>query len=296
QKSEYSLNQHLANNLIDLYINLPSKNRYRRPASYVSRGYRTRRMAVDFSVPLITNVKCAKLFVEALARHKEFEIETVDYKASNRTIVLPGLVNIQTFVPGISTAASKDFENVSKSSIASGFTIIGAMPTGIPKNVEDKATFAIAQTNTRNHAHCDFFLSMNATASNANDRLKETAGLFIPFTPVAGRATANVAEAAKHFSSWPVNSPIVTDAEGTDLASILLLASLHNRSVHITAINSRDDMELIKMSKDKELQVTCDIEIYSLFLTREETGSNLLPTKADQDAFWNNLQVFDCIT
>jgi carbamoyl-phosphate synthase/aspartate carbamoyltransferase len=47
QKSEYSLNQHLANNTIDLYINLPSSNRFRRPASYMSSGYRTRRLAVD---------------------------------------------------------------------------------------------------------------------------------------------------------------------------------------------------------------------------------------------------------
>ncbi|KAK7681733.1 hypothetical protein QCA50_015080 [Cerrena zonata] len=38
QKSEYSLTQHLANNLIDMYINLPSKNHYRRPASYASKG------------------------------------------------------------------------------------------------------------------------------------------------------------------------------------------------------------------------------------------------------------------
>ncbi|KAG0278845.1 hypothetical protein BGZ95_002994 [Linnemannia exigua] len=296
QKSEYSLNQHLANNLIDLYINLPSKNRYRRPASYVSKGYRTRRMAVDFSVPLITNVKCAKLFVEALARHKDFEIESVDYKASNRTVTLPGLVNIQAFIPGISTAGSKDFENVSKTSISSGFTMIGAMGTGIPKGVEDGASLAIALTNGRDHAHCDYFLSMNANVDNANNALKETNALFIPFTPVAGRAMANVSEAAKYFSSWSANSPIVTDAKGTDLASILLLASLHNRSVHITGVSSRDDMALILMSKDKELQVTCDIEVYSLFLTREETGSNLLPTKADQDAFWNSLHVFDCFT
>ncbi|KAI1287528.1 hypothetical protein EDD11_010338, partial [Mortierella claussenii] len=296
QKSEYSLNQHLANNLIDLYINLPSKNRYRRPASYVSKGYRTRRMAVDFSIPLITNVKCAKLFVEALARHKEFEIESVDYKASNRTVTLPGLVNVQALVPGISTAASKDFENVSKSSIASGFTIVGAMATGSPKGVEDNASLAIALTNTRNHAHCDYFLSMNANVDNANSRLKETAALFIPFAPIAGRALANVSEAAKYFSSWPVNSPIVTDAKGTDLASILLLASLHNRSVHITGVSSRDDMALIMMSKDRGLQVTSDIEVYSLFLTQEETGSKLLPTKADQDAFWAGLHVFDCFT
>ncbi|OAQ24569.1 aspartate carbamoyltransferase, partial [Linnemannia elongata AG-77] len=296
QKSEYSLNQHLANNLIDLYINLPSKNRYRRPASYVSKGYRTRRMAVDFSVPLITNVKCAKLFVEALARHKDIEIESVDYKASNRTVTLPGLINIQALIPGISNAGSKDFEEISKTSISSGFTMIGAMGTGIPKGVEDSASLAIALNNGNNHAHCDYFLSMNANVDNANNSLKETNALFIPFSPVAGRAMANVSEAAKYFNSWPANSHIITDAKGTDLASILLLASLHNRSVHITGVSSRDDMALIQMSKDKELQVTCDIEIYSLFLTREETGSALLPSKADQDAFWNSLHVFDCFT
>ncbi|KAG0022563.1 hypothetical protein BGZ82_010993 [Podila clonocystis] len=296
QKSEYSLNQHLANNLIDLYINLPSKNRYRRPASYVSKGYRTRRMAVDFSVPLITNVKCAKLFVEALARHKDFEIESVDYKDSNRTVTLPGLVNIQALIPGISSAASKDFDMVTKTSISSGFTLIGAMATGIPKGVEDKVSLTIALTNGRDHAHCDYFLSQNATVKNAHHRLKETNALFIPFDPIAGHAVASVAEAAKHFHSWPFGSPIVTDAKGTDLASILLLASLHSRSVHITGVSSADDMNLISLSKEKGLQVTCDIEVFSLFLTREEAGSNLLPTKAEQDAFWSNLHVFDCFT
>ncbi|KAG0024311.1 hypothetical protein BGZ81_007753 [Podila clonocystis] len=296
QKSEYSLNQHLANNLIDLYINLPSKNRYRRPASYVSKGYRTRRMAVDFSVPLITNVKCAKLFVEALARHKDFEIESVDYKDSNRTVTLPGLVNIQALIPGISSAASKDFDMVTKTSISSGFTLIGAMATGIPKGVEDKASLTVALTNGRDHAHCDYFLSQNATVKNAHHRLKETNALFIPFAPIAGHAVASVAEAARHFHSWPFGSPIVTDAKGTDLASILLLASLHSRSVHITGVSSADDMNLISLSKEKGLQVTCDIEVFSLFLTREEAGSNLLPTKAEQDAFWSNLHVFDCFT
>src|SRR5258705_5648956 len=58
QKSEYSLTQHLANNLIDMYINLPSKNNYRRPASYASKGYHTRRMAVDFAVTLLKLRRC----------------------------------------------------------------------------------------------------------------------------------------------------------------------------------------------------------------------------------------------
>ncbi|KAH7089194.1 hypothetical protein FB567DRAFT_591301 [Paraphoma chrysanthemicola] len=78
QKAEYSLTQHLSSNLIDLYINLPSSNRFRRPANYMSRGYRTRRMAVDYQTPLVTNVKNAKLLIEAIARHYDLEVTKVD--------------------------------------------------------------------------------------------------------------------------------------------------------------------------------------------------------------------------
>ncbi len=84
QKSEYSLTQHLANNLIDLYINLPSNNRFRRPANYMSRGYRTRRMAVDYQTPLVTNVKNAKMLIEALSRHYDFEISEIDSLPSSQ--------------------------------------------------------------------------------------------------------------------------------------------------------------------------------------------------------------------
>ncbi|KAF1985136.1 aspartate carbamoyltransferase [Aulographum hederae CBS 113979] len=80
QKPEYSLTQHLSQNLIDLYINLPSSNRFRRPANYMSRGYRTRRMAVDYQTPLVTNVKNAKILIEALARQYDLEISKVDYQ------------------------------------------------------------------------------------------------------------------------------------------------------------------------------------------------------------------------
>ena len=72
--------------MIDLYINLPSRNKYRRPANYMSKGYRTRRMAVDLSIPLITNVKCAKLFVEALSRPHDFAISSVDYQTSHNIL------------------------------------------------------------------------------------------------------------------------------------------------------------------------------------------------------------------
>ena len=80
QREEYSLTHALANNLIDLYINLPSSNRYRRPATHMSKGYRTRRMAIDFQTPLVTNVKIAKILIEAISRDYDFAISRVDYQ------------------------------------------------------------------------------------------------------------------------------------------------------------------------------------------------------------------------
>ena len=78
QRNEFSLTHALANNLIDLYINLPSSNRFRRPANYMSKGYRTRRMAVDYQTPLVTNVKNAKILIEAIARNYDLSISSND--------------------------------------------------------------------------------------------------------------------------------------------------------------------------------------------------------------------------
>lgn len=61
--------RHLADFLskkhFDLVINLPMRNGgARRVSNFMTHGYRTRRLAVDYSVPLVTDVKCAKLLVE----------------------------------------------------------------------------------------------------------------------------------------------------------------------------------------------------------------------------------------
>jgi carbamoyl-phosphate synthase/aspartate carbamoyltransferase len=221
QKAEYSLTQHLANNLIDLYINLPSKNRYRRPASYISKGYRSRRMAVDFAIPLITNVKCAKLFIEAIIRKPTFDITSVDFKTSHEAFTFPGLVSVEAFVPGAAESGSPDFGLSTQGAIRGGFTIIQMIPQGITSAVEDEISLQRAQGNASGQAHCDYFFSVAATADNAS-RLGDalTAGakaLFIPFNNFYGSGN-KVTSVAEHFAAWPADKPIVTDARKTDLA------------------------------------------------------------------------------
>ena len=56
---------YLADNKFDLVINLATRDGGSRAASsFITQGYRTRRMAIDYSIPLITDVKIVKLFVE----------------------------------------------------------------------------------------------------------------------------------------------------------------------------------------------------------------------------------------
>ena len=65
-----SMADFLTNKRFDLVINLPRLDSgARRVSAFVpTYGYRTRRMAVDYSVPVVVDVKCAKLLVEAMER------------------------------------------------------------------------------------------------------------------------------------------------------------------------------------------------------------------------------------
>lgn len=56
-RPEYSLSEYMSNKEIDMYINLPSNNHFRRPANFLSAGYKSRRQAIDRSIPLVTNIK-----------------------------------------------------------------------------------------------------------------------------------------------------------------------------------------------------------------------------------------------
>ncbi|KAJ3989224.1 hypothetical protein F5890DRAFT_1487470 [Lentinula detonsa] len=299
QKSEYSLTQHLANNLIDMYINLPSKNHYRRPASYTSKGYHTRRMAVDYAIPLITNVKNAKLLAEALVRKLPLDVSTVDSKSSHRTHTFPGLVNVAAFVPGLALPNNQDLIEATRASISAGFTTAIVIPQAQDNGIVDHATLEVAKANVLGSAYCNFALSLSASADNTHifdeELIADAKALFIPFR-IANKPIPLSAVAA-HFSSWPTEKPIITDAKGSDLASLLLLASLHSRSIHVTDVQNVDDLLLISLSKAKNLKVTCDVSVYSLFFTRAQFPSaSFLPSPEDQKALWKKLDLIDAFS
>lgn len=93
-----SMADYLSNQHFDLVINLPMRSGGAgRVSSFIpSYGYRTRRMAVDYSVPLLTDVKCTKLLIESLRvlNSKAPTVKThIDSISSSKVIRLPGLID-----------------------------------------------------------------------------------------------------------------------------------------------------------------------------------------------------------
>jgi hypothetical protein len=84
--------------------------------------------------------------------------------------------------------------------------------------------------------------------------------------------------------------PIVTDTKTTALATLLLLASLHTRKLHVSSVTTAQDIRLIALSKKKGLAITCDVSVYSLsFSQADYPECKFLPTGRDQKALWEHL-------
>lgn len=60
--SYQNMADYLSQKMICLVINLPLRQHRTTPA--ITKGYITRRMAIEYSVPLVTDVKCAKLLIK----------------------------------------------------------------------------------------------------------------------------------------------------------------------------------------------------------------------------------------
>ena len=81
KENKPNITDYLRNKEIELTINIPKNQE----TNELTNGYIIRRMSVDHSIPLITNLQVAILLVEALYNYKE---EDLEIKAWNEYSVL----------------------------------------------------------------------------------------------------------------------------------------------------------------------------------------------------------------
>lgn len=302
---ESNVEKHLKDHNVHLCIICPSRSN-RRSASFFSRGYLTRRKALEFNIPLLTNVKFSKFLVEALNIYRhQIPIGPYDIHDTRRLIQLPGLIDMHVHVREPGQTHKEDWDSCTAAALSGGFTIIGAMPNTNPSIVDAESIDIVLQIASQK-ARCDYGIYLGASQTNALTITKLSQKsialkMYLNHTFTTLKMD-NFSCWIEHFQNWPTDVPICCHAEGSSMAAVILLASLYDRSVHICHLSRKDEIEIVKKAKEKGIKVTCEVTPHHLFLTPtdiEKLPENLrkvapkLASEEDRKALWENMDVID---
>ncbi|XP_060662092.1 CAD protein [Drosophila nasuta] len=302
------LAEFLANKQFDLVINLPMRGGgVRRVSSFMTHGYRTRRLAVDYSIPLVTDVKCTKLLVESMrvtGRNPGMKTHT-DCMTSRRIVKLPGFIDVHVHLREPGATHKEDFASGTAAALAGGVTMVCAMPNTNP-SIVDRDTFNQFRELARLGARCDYALYVGASDTNwehVHELATQACGLKMYLNDTFGTLRlSDMAAWQRHLSRWPKRAPIVCHAERQSTAAVILLAHLLERPVHICHVARKEEIQLIRAAKEKGIRVTCEVCPHHLFLSTkdvERLGAGmaevrpLLCSPEDQEALWEHMEYID---
>lgn len=313
--SSTSINQrtvadYLTRKHFDLVINIPMKSSSFRASLFMTQGYQARRIAIENSIPLITNVKNVRLMVQAL-KHLNCKLPVVntlvDCLTKTRLVKLPGLIDVHVHLREPGGEHKEDILTGTTAALAGGYTMVCAMPNTNPAIV-DEQSLRLVENLYKQKAVCDYGLYLGATANNSEQivALAERAcGLKMYLNETFNALRMDKLEDwVKHFKTWPKSKPICCHSEEHQLAAVLYLAQLYDRHVHICHVSTRQDIELIKSAKDKGLKVTCEVAPHHLFYTVDDMDqfSSMvkevrprLKSNDDRDALWQHFDSIDMI-
>ncbi|XP_054723164.1 CAD protein-like [Uloborus diversus] len=300
-----NITDYLAQKEFDVVINLPMHSGGYARASH---GYQTRRMAVNYAIPLITDVKCAKLLIESLYRIRgEPPVKPyIDCLTASRMVTLPGLIDVHVHMRDPGATHKEDFASGTAAALAGGVTLVCVMPNTNPP-VTDKDSFNLALQKAKAGARCDYALFAGATPDNAESLqsiFSSIVGLKMYLNPTYGPLQLHSLEDWKqHFERCPHDIPLCVHAEGSTAAKAILLSVFTHRSIHICHVATKDEILLIKEAKEKGIPITCEVCPHHLFLSSEDLpglGNSKgqvrpsLGSLEDQKALWDNIHIIDC--
>lgn len=274
----------------------------------MTHGYRTRRLAVDYSIPLVTDVKCVKLLVEAMKvmKMRAPPMKTnIDCMTSRQLIKLPGFIDVHVHLREPGATHKEDFASGTAAALAGGVTLVCAMPNTNPSIVDQK-TFQLFKDLAKNGARCDYALFVGASSDNFQDICElasEAAALKMYLNETFTTLKLNdMTIWEKHLQNWPKNAPLCVHAEKQATAAIILLASLVDRPIHICHVARKEEILIIKAAKERGIKITCEVCPHHLFLSTKDVNKlghgrsevrPILCSSEDQQALWDNMDIID---
>lgn len=273
----------------------------------MTHGYRTRRLAVDYSIPLVTDVKCTKLLVEAMRRSgRAPPMKThTDCMTSRPMIKLPGFIDVHVHLREPGATHKEDFASGTAAALAGGITLVCAMPNTNPAIVNQQ-NFSLFKELAKNGARCDYALFVGASSDNYNqiyELASEAAALKMYLNETFTTLKLNdMTVWEKHLANWPKHAPLCVHAEKQATAAIILLANLIDRPIHVCHVARKEEIQIIKTAKERGMKITCEVCPHHLFLSTKDLSRigngrsevrPILCSPEDQQALWDNMDIID---
>jgi carbamoyl-phosphate synthase / aspartate carbamoyltransferase / dihydroorotase len=219
---------------------------------------------------------------------------------------IPGLIDPHVHLREPGATHKEDWDSGTAAALAGGITLLLAMPNTRPP-VTDAESFQLSLSAAEQKARCDYAQFIGAGADNVESLpalAGKAAGMKMYLDQTYGPLRLDdMTLWVEHLARWPRHAPIAVHAESRTMAAVILASSLHSRPVHICHVSLREEILLIRLAKEKGVQVTCEVCPHHLFLTTEDIPAigagrsevrPRLAAPADRDALWQNLDVIDC--
>ena len=290
-----------------LVINVSIPNKIR-SLNLKTGGYFIRRLAIDYGVSVITNIKCAKLYINSVIRNynNSIKIGDADVKTTNRYIKLPMLIDMHVHVREPGGEQKETWDTCSRAALKGGNGLICAMPNTNPCcTTED--VYNLVDRLARTKSVCDYMIFFGADGENYKDlekmNPKVCAIKFYLNETYSTLKINNISVLREYFIYCPDDMLMCFHAEVEMVGVVLYLASIYNKRVHICHLSRKDEIEMVKDAKSKGLRVTCEVTPHHLFFNDENiksldpnfrTVKPVLNTKEDRDALWENMDIIDC--
>ena len=270
----------------------------------------------------------------------------IDCFSSMKTIRLPGLIDVHVHVREPGEEYKEDWSTCTKAALAGGICTILAMPNTKPAvmSLSDIA-YVDSLASKKAHCNYGLFMGANSlnyypsamlvnptntknnlTNNNTNNNLTknnpnnpnnpiEPCALKLYLNSTHGDLTLqSMDDWVKHLINWKQlypRKPICVHAESTTLAAFLFMLMNHftpqdSPRVHICHVSSAEEINLVKIVKQKQYPFTCEVAPHHLFAN---TISNLIHSESipsyttvkpplgknhDVDALWANMDIIDC--
>lgn len=270
-----------------------------------SRGYYLRRCAIENGVGLLTDVKNARLFIDALLRRRKAVVKSaIDCMNSHRIIKLPGLIDPHVHIREPGDVHKGDWDSETAAAIAGGVTTVFVMPNTKPP-ITNLKNLNLIRSCADTKGRCRYGIILGATMDNHDD-LEEimekspegVIGLKMYLDETYTKSDLQFTDwtmVEKHFACWRWRHPIIVHTEYDNLLKIIGLMAIYRRNVHVAHAHNRDVLEVIKRAKQMGLPITCEVTPHHLLLNSSCCSRGVKPPLSDvEEKLEDYMEWIDC--